>query len=149
MRTKLLLNIAIPFLLYSCGLKPIPSEYDLTKVESENVAISNLGNGRVLIYSDANILHTADNTSRLNFILDEKNLGQLRAKGFAIVHLADGEHTFKLKHKDLVNMRSEHEVVINDTVKVIRVKPTITSNKLEITNKLTSNWEKYRYMKTN
>ncbi|MGM1057255.1 MAG: hypothetical protein ACQEWG_15315 [Bacteroidota bacterium] len=102
-----------------------------------------------MIYNDANILHTADNTSQLNIQLDGKNLGQLRAKDFAIVKLENGGHVFNLRHLDLVNMRSEHKITVTDSLKVILVKPTITSNKLEIVNQLPVNWDKYRYMDPN
>lgn len=130
-------------------MKPIPSEHNLVMMDKEKVSLNELGNGTILIYNDANILHTADNTSQLNIQLDGKNLGQLRAKDFAIVKLENGEHVFNLRHLDLVNMRSEHKITVTDSLKVILVKPTITSNKLEIVNQLPSNWEKYRYMKPN
>ena len=142
--TPLILFIA--FLLTSCGLKPIPSEHDLVRVEKEKLSLDELGNGRILLYNDANILHTSDNTSRLNIKMDGKNLGQLRAKDFVIVSLENGKHIFNINHLDVVNMRSEHEVIVTDTLKVIRVKPTITSNKLEVVNKLPDNWDKYEYM---
>jgi len=38
---------------------------------------------------------------------------------------------------------------VTDSTKVIRVKPTITSNKLEIVNQLPENWDKYQYMNPN
>jgi hypothetical protein len=133
-------------ILSSCALKPIPSEYNLVQTKKEEVNLERLGNGTVLIYNDANILHTSDNTSQLNIVLDDKNLGQLRAKDYVIIRLENGKHIFKLRHLDLVNMRSEHVVTVTDSLKVIRVKPTISSNKLEVTNQLPGNWEKYEYM---
>ncbi|MEC8833031.1 MAG: hypothetical protein VX772_11780, partial [Bacteroidota bacterium] len=87
----LLLNV-------SCALKPISSEHALLRMEKEDVSLESLGNGKVLIYNDANILHTGDNTARLNIILDDKNLGQLRAKDFAIIQLENGDHVFKIRH---------------------------------------------------
>ena len=47
----------------------------------------------------------------------------------------------------LVNMRSDHEVIVTDEVKEIMVKLTITSNKLEVTNQLPANWDKHECMK--
>jgi|26BtaG_2_1085354.scaffolds.fasta_scaffold31564_1 hypothetical protein len=138
--------ICITILFSSCALSPIPSEYNLVKTEKKMVDLESLGNGTVLIYNDANILHTSDNTSQLNIVLNDKNLGQLRAKDYVIIRLENGKHLFKLRHLDLVNMRSEHVVTVTDSLKVIRVKPTISSNKLEVTNQLPENWEKYEYM---
>ncbi len=146
-RPNTALAILILILFSSCGLRPIPSEHTLVQIDKEEINLNKLGNGKILIYNDANILHTSDNTSRLNIVMDGKNLGQLRAKDFVIVDLVNGKHIFEIKHLDVVNMRSEHEVTVTDSVKVIRTKPTITSNKLEIVNELPDNWEKYKYMK--
>ena len=146
---RISLSIFISCLLFSCAMKPIPSEHNLVMMDKEKVSLNELGNGTILIYNDANILHTADNTSQLNIQLDGKNLGQLRAKDFAIVKLENGDHVFNLRHLDLVNMRSEHKIIVNDSLKVILVKPTVTSNKLEIVNQLPDNWDKYRYMDPN
>lgn len=44
-------------------------------------------------------------------------------------------------------MRSEHELEIDNNTKVIKIKPTITSNKLELTNDFPKNFEKYKYDK--
>ncbi|MDR5589094.1 hypothetical protein [Christiangramia sp. SM2212] len=145
MKSKIILAITV-LCLTSCGLKPIPTEHDLIIIENNDIKLSDLGNGKVLIYNDANILHTSDNTSRLNIKLDDKNLGQLRAKNYAVIMLTEGEHNFNIRHLDVVNMKSDHKVNVTDSVKVIRVKPTITSNKLEIVNQLPDNWTKYEYM---
>ena len=147
MKTTTLLALVIVLLFSSCALKPIPTEHTLVQMEKEQTRIENLGQGKILIYNDANILHTGDNTSQLNIKMDGKNLGQLRAKNYVIVTLPNGKHIFNLHHLDLVNMRSEHEVMVTDTMKVIRVKPTVTSNTLEVTNQLPENWDKYSYMK--
>lgn len=133
----------------ACALKPIPSEHNLIRMKKDEISLARLGDGKVLIYNDANILHTADVTSRLNIRLDGKNLGQLRAKNFAIVDLKEGKHVFSIRHIDVVNMNSKHKVMLTDSIKVISVKPTITSNKLEIVNQLPNNWDKYEYMNPN
>ena len=146
MKLKLLLPVFVTLFLASCGLKPIAPEHQLIHVDNKNISLSDLGNGEVLIYNDANIFHTADNTSRLNIILDEKNLGQLHAKKYAIVKIEEGKHFFNIKHLDVVSMKSDHVVDVTNSVKVIRVKPTMTSNKLEIVNELPDNWDKYSYM---
>ena len=147
--TRPIILFALMLISSSCALKPISSEHALLRMEKEDISSESLGNGRVLIYNDANILHTGDNTARLNIVLDDKNLGQLKAKDFVIVKLENGNHVFNIRHLDVVNMRSTHKVVITDTVKIIRVKPTITSNKLEITNEFPNNWDKYGFMSTN
>ena len=143
---NLTIAIIACLLFFSCALKPIPSEHSLAIIEKKDITISELGNGKILIYNDATILHTGDNTARLNIQLDDKNLGQLGAKDFAIINLENGKHVFKIRHLDFVNMKSNHEVNVSDSLKVIRVKPTMTSNKLEITNQLPDNWDKYHYM---
>nr|WP_288980327.1 hypothetical protein [uncultured Allomuricauda sp.] len=147
--TRPTILFALMLISSSCALKPISSEHALLRMEKEDISSESLGKGKVLIYNDANILHTGDNTARLNIVLDDKNLGQLKAKDFVIIQLENGNHVFNIRHLDVVNMRSTHKVVITDTVQIIRVKPTITSNKLEITNEFPNNWDKYGFMSTN
>jgi hypothetical protein len=132
-------------LLTSCALKPITSEYTFIKTNIENVKLNDLGNGNVLIYNGANILHKMDNTARLNIWLDQKPLGQIRPSEYVIINLKTGKHLFKVLHIDVVNMRSEHEVEIDEKTKVIKIKPNITSNKLELKNKFPKNFEKFKY----
>ena len=129
----------------SCALKPITSEYTFIKTNIENVQLDDLGNGDVLIYNGANILHKMDNTARLNIWLDQKPLGQIRPSEYVIINLKKGKHHFKVLHIDVVNMRSEHEVEIDEETKVIRIKPTLTSNKLEVTNEFPKNFDKFKY----
>ena len=100
-------------LLTSCALKPITSEYAFIKTNIENVELNDLGNGNVLIYNGANILHKMDNTARLNIWLDNKPLGQIRPSEYVIINLKNGKNHFKVLHIDVVNMRSEHEVEID------------------------------------
>lgn len=133
-------------LLTSCALKPIPSEYAFVKTNIENVELNDLGNGNVLIYNGANVLHKMDITARLNIWIDKKSLGQIRPSEYVIINLKKGKHYFKVLHVDVVNMRSEHEVEIDDQTKVIKIKPTITSNKLELTNEFPKNFEKFKYI---
>jgi hypothetical protein len=132
-------------LLTSCALKPITSEYAFVKTNIENVALNNLENGNILIYNGANILHKMDNTARLNIWLDNKPHGQIRPSEYVIINLKNGKHHFKVLHIDVVNMRSEHEVEIDNETKVIKIKPTITSNKLELTNEFPKNFDKFKY----
>lgn len=133
-------------LLSSCALRSIPSEYNFIQTDHDKVALENLGNGQVLIYNGANILHKMDNTARLNIWLDNKAVGQIRGGEYVVMHLEKAEYLLKLLHIDVVNMRSEHELKIDEDTKVIMVKPTITSNKLEVTNELPKNFEKFSYV---
>lgn len=147
MRTiKIGISLFTLILLTSCALKAITSEYAFIKTNIENVGLDDLGNGNVLIYNGANILHKIDNTARLNIWLDEKPLGQIRPREYVIINLTNGEHHFKALHIDVVNMRSEHEVEIDEKTKVIKIKPTLTSNKLEVTNELPENFDKFKYV---
>ncbi|SHK09163.1 hypothetical protein [Chryseobacterium polytrichastri] len=142
-------NIAHLFLIFSalsltsCALRSIPSDY--SSVRLETVDTNTLGNGKVLIYNGASILHSMDNTARLNVWIDDKSIGQIRTKEYLIIDLKNGNYDFKALHIDMVNMRSTHKVEINDNTKVIRIEPTITSNKLTVTNILPENFDKYTY----
>ena len=144
------LTLLLPILmLTSCGLKPISSTYNFVKTDIEKIELSNLGNGTILIYNGANILHKIDNTASLNIWIDDKPLGQIKQSEYLIINLNNGNHKFKVLHKDLVNMRSEHEVIISEDTKIIKIKPNITSNKLEVTNAFPENFETFDYVKKN
>lgn len=132
--------------LTSCALKAIPSEYSYIKTDLTKVDINDLGNGSVLIYNGANILHKLDNTARLNVWIDNKPLGQIRPSEYLIINMENKKHVIKLLHIDVVNMRSEHDVIVTNETKIIRVKPTLTSNKLEVTNEFPNNFEKFKYV---
>jgi hypothetical protein len=133
--------ILLVMTLSSCALKPIPSDYTIVKLE--NINTNALGNGKIMIYNGANFLHTIDNTARLNVWIDTKSIGQIRPKEYLIIDLNKGKYEFTALHIDLVNMRSKHQVEIDASTKVIRIEPTLTSNKLTITNVLPQNFEKF------
>ena len=132
-------------LLASCALKPITSEYTFIKTDLEEVTLDKLGNGTILIFNGADILHKIDNTGRLNIWIDNKPLGQIRPGEYIIINLKDGKHQFKALHLDVVNMRSIHDVEIDEKIKVIKIKPNLTSNKLTVTNELPKRFEKFKY----
>lgn len=144
-RLKIVVALMVCALASSCALKPISSEYAFIKTDLKNVGPEQLGNGSVLIYNGANLLHMADNTARLNIWLDEKPMGQIRPGEYVIINMKNGTHHFKLLHIDMVNMRSEHDVEVTEDTRIIMAKPTITSNKLEVTNILPSNFDKFEY----
>lgn len=132
-------------LLTSCALKPIQSEFVYLYNDLNNVELDKLGDGKVLIYNGADALHKIDNTARLNIWIDGKALGQIRPSEYVIINLDKSEHTFKVLHIDLVNMRSEHNVLIDNDTKIIKIKPTVTSNKLSVTNILPNNFDKFKF----
>lgn len=138
------LIVSILFLA-SCALKPVSSEYNFVKLSTEKIDLSNLGNGNILIYNGADILHTMDNTGRLNVWIDNKALGQIKPKEYIVLNLRDGTYEFRLLHKDVVNMRSDHKIEISENTKVIRIEPTITSNKLTITDELPKQFAKFNF----
>ena len=140
-----ILNLFMLLFISSCALRPIPSEYFFVKTDMEIIELERLGNGKILIYNGADVLHRLDNTARLNIWINEKALGQIRGGEYVIVDLKNGKYDFNVLHIDLLKMRSGHGVVIDDTTKVIRIEPTITSNKLTITNELPKRFEKFRY----
>ncbi len=127
-------------------MKPIPSEYNVVPQNQVQVNASSLGNGKVLLYNGANFLHTMDNTARLNIWIDDKALGQLRPGEYVVVELGEQEYEFELLHLDAVKMRSRHKVVVDENTKVIMVKPTVASNKLEVTNVLPGKFEQFTMM---
>ncbi|XMO86609.1 hypothetical protein AAFN75_17630 [Algibacter sp. AS12] len=145
MKLKNIILFSLVLLLTSCALKPITSDYTFIKTDLEKVELDNLGNGTILIYNGADILHKIDNTARLNIWIDNKPLGQIRPSEYVIINLKNGKHQFKALHIDVVNMRSEHDVEIDEKTKVIKIKPNITSNRLTVTNELPEKIEKFKY----
>lgn len=143
-KNSILFLIILSFI--SCALRPITSEYAFIKTDLENVSLDKLGQGTVLIYNGANILHKMDNTARLNLWINDKPLGQIKPSEYVIINLKNGKHQFKALHIDVVNMRSLHDVEIDENTKIIKVKPTLTSNKLEVTNVLPKRFDKFKYV---
>jgi hypothetical protein len=142
---KFVILVSIVLLASSCALKPVTSEYNFVKIDLEDVNLDKLGNGNVLIYNGADILHKIDNTARLNIWIDNKALGQIKGREYVIINLKKGKHMFKALHIDVLKMRSTHDVEIDENTKVIKIKPNLTSNKLWITNELPKKFEKYKY----
>lgn len=133
--------VLVAGLTVSCALKPIPSDY--SSIRLSNIDATTLGNGTVLIYNGADILHGIDNTARLNILIGDKSIGQIRKKEYVVLQLEKGKYDFNVLHIDMVKMRSKHTVEIDENTKIIRIEPTITSNKLTVTNELPKNFAKY------
>ncbi len=144
-KIKNLIILLSVLLITSCGLKPIAPEYTFVKTNFETVELEKLGQGTILIYNGADILHKVDNTARLNIWINDKALGQLKPSEYVILKLDEGNYKFRALHLDVVNMRSEHDVIIDEKTKVIKIKPNLTSNKLWITNELPIRFEKFKY----
>lgn len=138
----------IPILiLTSCALNPISSEFEVIQIDKDKIH-NTLGNGKVLIFNGSDWKHTIDNTARLNIWIEKRVLGQIRAKEYVVVDLKNGEYNFTVLHIDLVKMKSQHKITIDKNTKVIRISPTITSNKVEITNELPKKFDKYKQMES-
>ncbi|MEZ7498105.1 hypothetical protein QO200_05070 [Flavobacterium sp. Arc3] len=144
-KIKLVIGFTLFLAMASCALQPIASEYTFIKTDLAKVELDKLGDGNILIYNGATLMHKLDNTARLNIWIDNKALGQIRPTEYVIINVKKGQHHFKVVHVDVVNMKSEHDVNIDTDTKVIKIKPTVTSNKLEVTNEFPSNFEKLKY----
>lgn len=136
--------IFIIFTVNSCALKPVNMDSSFTRLAIENVDLNDLGNGKVLFYNGSDILHNLDNTGRLNIWIDKKELGQIKPKEYLILSLQNGNYLFTLLHIDLVKMKKDFNVAITNETKVIRIEPTITSNKLTVTNELPKYFDKFK-----
>lgn len=145
--TYLLLATFTFLAMTSCALKAIPSEYTFLKTDMKIVDVNELGNGTVLIYNAATIFHKLDNTARLNVWIDGKPVGQIRGSEYFIVEIKKGKHTIKLLHIDVVNIRTEFDLTINDGTKILRAKPTLDYNTLEAVTELPANFKKFKYAK--
>ena len=143
---RILTFIITLILVQSCALKPVPSQYNYIKLDKESSKLDKLGNGLILIYNGADGLHKIDNTARLNVWIDDIALEQVRGNEYVIINLKEGNYNFKLLHIDMFNMRSTHPVIVDKNTKVIRIEPTITSNKLTITNDLPTNFDNFEFV---
>lgn len=129
----------------SCALRSITSEYNFEDSSMIDVSLEKLGDGKVLFYNNVNFMHTLDNTGRLNVWIDDKPAGQVRGGEYIIYKLSPGKHRVRLLHIDMANIRSSHEIDVNQSTKVIKVKATAVSNDLSITNILPDNFSKFKH----
>ncbi len=145
---KRVLLIVGVLLLASCALKPISPEFTFIRNESGKVDLGKLGNGKILIYNGADVFHKMDKTGRLNVWINNKALGQIKPSEYVIVNLENRKHLFTALHIDLVKMKSNHEVLVGNETKIIKIKPSVTSNKLTVTNILPNNFDKFKYVES-
>ncbi|WP_430400843.1 hypothetical protein [Flavobacterium sp.] len=128
----------------SCGLKPLKSEYILQRSISDPVLIGEFDSGKILIYNGAEFNHKIDNSSTLNVWINNRALGQIKANEYVIIYLLPGKHEFKLIHNDIKKFESIHIVEVDNTTKIISVKPTIISNIVEIKDEIPDNFYMYK-----
>ena len=125
--------IFITSIFPSCSpLKSVKSEYKLIRTASSGISANEVGNGKVLIFNGSGMNHKIDDTSRLNVWINGSVLGQLNSNEYAVIYLLPGTYNFKLQHKDIGNFESTHLIEIVKETTFINVKPTVTSNKVEI-----------------
>lgn len=125
--------ILVIFTLTGCSpLKSIKSEYNLIRTSAGGISAKSFGNGKIIIFNGSGMMNKIDDTSRLNIWINGNALGQLNANEYAILLLLPGTYNFRLQHKDVANFESTHEVEITKETMFINVKPTLTSNKVEI-----------------
>ena len=133
------------FLSASCAaFKPIAPECNFVKVDAEEVALNELGDGRVLIHNGSNFMRVFSGGHQLSVWINGKALGRLNAKEYAIIDLAQETHQFKVMHPDFFG-KSFHDVKIDETTKVVEIVPGF-ANRLTVTNRLPDRFEKFAYM---
>lgn len=145
MNQKAVIVLLLMSLLSGCNtLKPIKTEFNLIKTFSSTVRVSDYGNGKILIYNGAGFWHKSDNSSTLNIWINGRALGQIRLYEYAIFYLLPDKYEFRITHKDIANFESSHTIIIDNKTSVINIKPTTTSNKVEITNEIPLGFDNYR-----
>ncbi len=134
------------FLSVSCAaFKPVTSEYNFVKADTEEIDLDELGNGRVLIHNGSGFFREFfSGEHQLTIWINGKALGRLNAKEYAIIDLAQETHQFKVMHPDFFG-KSFHDVKIDETTKVIEIVPGF-ANRLTVTNRLPDRFEKFAYM---
>jgi hypothetical protein len=141
-----LIFLSFLLLFNSCSLRPVSSEYAFL---DKNTAhdLNNLGNGKIIIYNGDYYCPTitCGITTKLNIWLDNKPLGQINYGEFVIINLENGNHNFEVLHLDVFKMRSEHSLEITNETRIIKIKPTIFSNSVKITNVLPNGFFYYNY----
>lgn len=132
------------FLIGCADLKKPPLEIELPSQDWDLLETSE-NHSKVIIFNSSNkLLYGPDGTGKINISLNEKSIGQLNIGEYLVLELAQGSHTINLLHKDIVLFRSEHEVIITDESKFIKIYAKLTSNGLELVEEPKDFKEKYR-----
>jgi len=145
MKQNILKIVFAAFLFAGCSnLKPIPPEYNLVRTFANGARLYDYGKGKILIYNAAGLNHKIDDTARLNIWINGKSMGQLQANQYAVLFLMPDTYEIRVQHKDVGNFESAHIIKIDHHTSVISVKPTLTSNKVEITNNIPEGFQAYK-----
>lgn len=144
----LLLLFILAISLNSCGIKKIVSEKEYLRLPLDETNIDNLGNGKILFYNGDYYCPVVECgwTTKINVHFNEIQLGTINYNEYFIVELEKGDYNVKLKHWDAVNMKSQHQISINENTKIIKLRTTAFSNDLEIINELPEEFENYKYV---
>lgn len=88
---------------------------------------------RLVVYNGSNkLLFGMDYTGRVNIWLDGKALGGPDIGEYLQVQVPRGKHQFKLVHLDLVEIKSVHEVDLQDDPTFMEVYATPVSNAFKL-----------------
>jgi hypothetical protein len=71
-------------------------------------------------------------TGRLNVSVDGKGLGQIAPGEYVALDLPKGKRRVSLVHRDVVDFKSEHVLTLEQSVVVVDVFATITSNSMVV-----------------
>ncbi len=120
------------FLLASCAIKPVTSEYNLVEIDQEEITLDELGDGKVLLYYEGNTFLVAKRAQyRLNLWLDDKAVAHLWPREYVVVDLEEGNYQLRVQRGDnLTSVMSRHDLKIDNTTKVVGVAPIFVTNVL-------------------
>lgn len=128
--------------------KKITNKSEITAISDNHIKVDELGNGDILIYNGAKGLYKNKlNTGRLSIWINDKLLGHIDPEEYILVSLENGNHHIKLLHVDVFNIKSEHDISITDETKIVQIKPTAFSNKLQVTNNLPKKFDRFKNAK--
>lgn len=144
----LLLLVILAISLNSCGIKKIVSEKEYLRLSLNETNLENLGNGKILFYNGDYYCPVVECgwTTKINVHFNEIPLGTINYNEYFIVELDKGNYDVKLKHWDAVNMKSEHQLSIDENTKIIKLRTTAFSNDIEIVNELPEGFGNYNYV---
>jgi hypothetical protein len=146
---KKVLFILLILSVYSCGLKPLISNTDYISLATNKVTLENLGNGKILFYSGGYFTSEIEyiaGTSKMNILIDGMPIGQINYGEYFIINLKEGIHKVKLIHKDVLNFKSQHEIIINENSKIFELRPTALGNMIKERNLFPEDFKIYRQL---
>ena len=134
--------------LNSCGIKKVISEKEYLRLPLNEINLDKLGNGKILFYNGDYYCPVVECgwTTKINVHFNEIQLGTINYNEYFIVELKKGNYNVKLKHWDAVNMKSEHQISIDENTKIVKLQTTAVSNDIEIVNELPDEFRSYNYV---